>query len=110
MRLVSSACDRYLSNNENFQIRQQFKYLVNELYVEIIVSRSKHANLPIFGKARTEPFSQLKLPTNGEVLQRFNYRLKVVKLSKNIATNVTYDKDVDLCKNFRMTVFKIHLL
>ena len=64
----------------------------------MIASRSKQVNQPITEKARTKPFSQLKLPTNGKVLQRFIYHLKVPKLSKNKATNVTCDEVVNLGK------------
>ena len=62
----------------------------------MIATRSKRVNLPIIGKARTESFSQLKLPTNGEVLQRFIHYLKVLRLIKNKATNVTYDEVVEV--------------
>ena len=34
-------------------------------------SRSKDVLLPIIGKARAEEFSQLRLPTRLEVLQRY---------------------------------------
>ena len=76
----------------------------------MIASTSKHVNLPIIGKARTEPFSQLKLPTNGEVLQRFIYHLKVLKISKNKATNVACDEVVNSWKKgFRWLCFKSYL-
>jgi len=61
-------------------------------------SRSKDVNLPIIGRARGEPFSQLKLLTNGEVLQRYIYYLKVLKVTKNEAMNFTCDEVVDLWK------------
>ena len=58
-------------------------------------SGSKHVNLPIIGKARTEHFSQSKSSTYGEVLQRFTYHFKVFILGKNKTTNVTCVEVVD---------------
>ena len=65
--MVSACLQWYLFNNENFLNRWRLKYLVNELYVDMIASRSKRVNLPVIRKAKTEPFFHLELPTNGKV-------------------------------------------
>lgn len=50
--------------------------------------RSKDISLPIIGKP-TEALSTLRLPTNQDVLRRFTYSLKVQKVKRSIAVQVT---------------------
>ena len=61
-------------------------------------SRSKDVLLPIIGKARAEEFSQLRLPTRMEVLQRYIYFFKIAKTTKSRAANSTSHEVINLWK------------
>ena len=61
-------------------------------------SRSKDILLPIIGKARAEEFSQLRLPTRIEILQRYIYFFKIAKTTKSGAANSTSLEVINLWK------------
>ena len=60
--------------------------------------RSKDVLLPIIGKARAEEFSQLRLPTSLEVLQRYIYFFKITQTTKSSAANSTSPEVINLWK------------